>query len=158
MTNVTPQQYVDQLRSWSGVRFRHQGRNRQGVDCVGLVIMAAAELGIANGADRITGYSRSPNKQDFDYWSAKFYTKLPYNRLQPVERQVQIGDLLTFWIDVEHIPRHIAVFTGFDGQNRPTMIHSHAKTNRGVLEMPIDTKYWSRRVSNIYRLPAFQDN
>ena len=33
-------------RAWLGVPWRHLGRSRAGVDCIGLVILAAADLGL----------------------------------------------------------------------------------------------------------------
>lgn len=151
------QEYVENLRTWQGVRFRHQGRNRSGVDCVGLVIMAAFEIGIATGAEKVSGYKRLPNGRDFDYWCGKFCEKRPYNRLQRLGGQLEVGDLISFWIDVEGIPRHIAVYTGLDKHNRPCIIHSYAKEGRGVVEMPIDPTYWVRRVDNIYRFHDFNE-
>jgi cell wall-associated NlpC family hydrolase len=149
------EQYVENCRTWLGVRFRHQGRNRNGVDCVGLVIMAAYEIGIATGAEKVSGYSRQPNQKDFDHWCGKFCDKLPYNRLHGLGRQLEVGDLISFWIEDEGIPRHIAVYTGVDSQGRQRMIHSYAKENRGVVEMPIDPSYWKQRVSGLYRYRDF---
>lgn len=37
-------QLVDQARGWLGVKWRHQGRSREGVDCAGLVIKVAHDL------------------------------------------------------------------------------------------------------------------
>lgn len=144
-------EYIKQCRTYRGVRFQHQGRNRHGIDCVGLVIQAAYDIGIATGAEKVSGYGRIPNGKHFDYWCSKFTKELPYNRLQPLAPQVAPGDLISFWIDLEGIPRHIAVFTGVDCHRRPTMIHSFAKESRGVVEMPIDPSYWTRRISKIYR-------
>lgn len=145
------QAYINSLRRYIGVRFRHQGRSRLGLDCVGLVVVAAHDAGIQTDAIKVSGYARIPTDADFDYWCGKYCIELPYNRLQPVQRQIKPGDLISFWIDVQGIPRHIAVYTGTDIQGRPTMIHSHAKEERGVAEVCIDPNYWTRRVSKIYR-------
>lgn len=149
------QRYVENCRTWEGVRFRHQGRNRNGVDCVGLVIMAAYEMGIATGAEKVSGYARMPSGKDFDFWCGKFCKTLDYKPLNSIGRQVEVGDLISFWIDTEGEPRHIAVYTGVDKQNRQCMIHSYAKENRGVVEMPIDPNFWTRRISKIYRFHDF---
>lgn len=154
MLEPTPKaiEYVEACRTYKGVKFRHQGRNRNGMDCVGLVLRGALDVGCATGAEAIGGYARMPGNADFDKWCSKFTNALPYNRLQPIVRQVAPGDLISFWIDTPGHARHIAAFTGIDGQGRPTMIHSYAKEERGVVEMPIDPNYWTRRVSRIYRI------
>lgn len=157
MTDITVDEWIAALRSYSGTRFRHQGRGRGklGVDCIGLLVCAALDLGIARGANRIGGYSHHPTDKDFDKWCAKFAPRLPYNRLHPVERQMNVGDIMSFWIEKEGMPRHVSVYTGTDDQGRPMMIHSHAAETRGVIEVPIDPNYWTRRVSSLYRLHEF---
>lgn len=46
---------IEAARAYLGVPFRHQGRTRRGVDCVGLVVLAATDAGFTI-ADR-TDYS-----------------------------------------------------------------------------------------------------
>jgi hypothetical protein len=45
-------------RTWLGVPWRHLGRSREGIDCIGLVLLAARECGIA-AADPAP-YAREP--------------------------------------------------------------------------------------------------
>src|SRR5690606_33732275 len=45
------------------VNWRHQGRSRMGIDCVGLLIVAAADLGIT--IPDMKGYRRSPEPRLF---------------------------------------------------------------------------------------------
>lgn len=158
MPEITRELWIETLRSYIGTRFRHQGRAKgkhMGVDCIGLLVCAATDLGIARGSDRIRGYSRTPINNDFDKWAGKFAKKLPYNRLQPLSWQLEPGDVITFWIDEPSIPRHVAVYTGINSSGYETMIHSYAKEDRGVVEMPIDPGYWTQRVSNTFRLYEF---
>lgn len=155
---LTRELWIETLRSYKGTRFRHQGRRkggRNGVDCIGLLVCAARDLGISQGAEKINDYKREPVRADFDKWASKFAKQLPYNRLHPLNHQVLPGDIVTFWIDAEGVPRHIAVYTGKDDQGRETMIHSYAKERRGVVEMAIDPNYWTRRVSALFRLHEF---
>lgn len=153
---ITVDDWIASLRSYIGVRFRHQGRSRDyGVDCIGLAVCAALDIGIAHGAERIVGYSRIPTDNDFDKWAGRFSVPLPYNRLQAIDRQVKVGDIITFWIEQQGVTRHVAVYTGRDTQGRPSMIHSYAKEDRGVIECAINPNYWTRRISRIYRLPEF---
>ena len=54
-------------RGWQGVRFRHQGQTRRGVDCIGLLMALGRELGtwtLANDDPLVKeylGYPRIPN-------------------------------------------------------------------------------------------------
>ena len=43
---MTRTDIVAQARSWISVKWRHQGRSREGIDCAGLVIKVAHELGL----------------------------------------------------------------------------------------------------------------
>lgn len=55
---------VAAARGWLGVPYRHQGRSRTGVDCIGLVIVAARDAGaIPPDFDRRV-YSRLPHRDE----------------------------------------------------------------------------------------------
>ena len=54
---------INEARKWLGVRWKHQGRSKSGVDCAGLVIRVAYDLGISTYDT--TGYSRSPTNINF---------------------------------------------------------------------------------------------
>jgi len=57
------QEYVEAARGWIGTRWVHQGRTRRGIDCVGLLIVAGADVGIA--VPDIPGYRRTPEPKRF---------------------------------------------------------------------------------------------
>ena len=57
---VTRDQIVDCARSWLGVIWRHQGRNRSGVDCGGLVACVGQGLGVFPVEADAFGYDRLP--------------------------------------------------------------------------------------------------
>lgn len=153
---VTLEQWIEKLRSFDGVPFRHQGRSREAVDCLGLLIVATEELGLAGGAaDSMKHYDHMPDFRLFQHWHTQYAIDVPYNRLHKLDEQVQLGDILAFWIDKPEFPRHLAVYTGKDGHGRNTMIHSHAMQRRGVMENVITTAYWNLRVHSAYRLKEF---
>lgn len=56
-------QIMETARSWLGVPWRHQGRNRYGIDCAGLLCVVGWELGIPL-VDK-QGYQRVPDKTGF---------------------------------------------------------------------------------------------
>lgn len=59
----TKQDYVSAARGWLGTRWVHQGRTRHGVDCVGLLIVAGADVGLTVPDN--PGYRRTPNPKAF---------------------------------------------------------------------------------------------
>ncbi len=117
-------------RAYLGVPFAHQGRSRHGLDCIGLLVLAARDAG-AIIEDRLD-YPRDPNG------------------LLPVElaRQFdavaehQPGDIMLMRFAGE--PQHLALCAG------DTILHSYASIGH-VVEHRLDAK-WARRIVQAYRL------
>ena len=61
--SVTPQQVIAEARGWLGVPFRHQGRARSGIDCVGLPIVVGQALGIFSRRLEVANYGRLPSAE-----------------------------------------------------------------------------------------------
>ena len=62
---ITPElriEIVEYARTWLGTKWRHQGRSKQGIDCIGLIIRTAEEFGFQY--EDSTGYARG-TKLDF---------------------------------------------------------------------------------------------
>lgn len=57
---VTRQQFIAAARRWIGVPWVHQGRNRHGVDCVGLILVTCWSLGLLDGYNA-KGYGVAPD-------------------------------------------------------------------------------------------------
>lgn len=103
--------FIEAARGWIGTRWIHQGRNRAGVDCVGLLLMAAADLGIE--LPDMPGYRRSPNPD-------LFVTHIRNNSLS-----VPSPEPGTFGIFRDGLqPCHVGIFAEQDGQL--TLIHAYA--------------------------------
>lgn len=151
---VTVDDFLNSARDLIGVRFHHQGRTTGGLDCVGLVILAAKNAGIQTTAGAITGYGKTPGNADFKKWIGRYTEDLRYNRLQRISDQVRPGDLLTFWIENTKITRHVGIYLGADSQGVSSMVHSYAKARRGVVQQVMDT-YWNTRVTGAYRIKEF---
>lgn len=49
---------IEEARTWLGTPWRHQGRTRKGVDCVGLIVQVANSLGLNPSGYDFCGYSR----------------------------------------------------------------------------------------------------
>ena len=71
---------IEAARGWVGTKWRHQGRSKRGIDCVGLVIKIAEELEYDTSFDR-TDYIRRSTGIDFisyfrDHMSEKKVTEV----------------------------------------------------------------------------------
>jgi cell wall-associated NlpC family hydrolase len=45
---TTRQDIIDHARKFLGVRWRHQGRSERGLDCIGLIVRVAHDLGLSD--------------------------------------------------------------------------------------------------------------
>lgn len=127
---------VDAARQSLGTRFRHQGRSaKHGVDCVGLIIVAARSLGY-NLQDTLV-YGRQPQPADF-------YHYITCNALVEVQA-ASPGDVGLF--DFGAGPQHAALFTP------KGMIHAYAPA-RKVIEHGFRAP-WPQQLCGIYRFPHF---
>lgn len=130
---MTGADLIVQARALLGVPFRHQGRNRYGVDCIGLVVLAARACGLDVSADR-TDYPRDP---------VGALQPALLGRLSEVTAVWWPGDVLLMRFGNE--PQHVALWTGAG------IIHAMARSGR-VVEHGLDAK-WRRRVVAVYRFP-----
>lgn len=150
--------WLTALRAYIGVRFLHQGRSRAGIDCVGLLSCAASDLGYANEVHAsLRDYQRAPDSNMFKERIIDFLAPLPYNRLQPLRKQILPGDVIAFWIDRRGLPRHVAVYTGLNAKGDDCMIHAYAMTPKCVIEQPIEYGFWMKRIDSVWRVPMIED-
>ncbi|MEM6832526.1 MAG: NlpC/P60 family protein [Pseudomonadota bacterium] len=122
-------------RACLGTRFRHQGRQRRhGLDCLGLVVVAARAAGIALIDSRC--YSRQPSPSDFQYYVLA-------NRLVKANKPAP-GTVGVF--DFGSGPQHVALFTPSG------MIHAYAPS-RKVVEHGFGAP-WTDQLSQVFSLPS----
>lgn len=124
---VSRQQVVEEARSWIDVRWKHQGRNRAGIDCIGLVVMTMKAFDIP--VEDLTGYRRSPNP-------AIFMTGIQ-SQLDLCSQPLP-GGVAIFREALQ--PCHVGIFAG-TAENL-TLIHGYAPYGR-VREEPF-TNQWPR--------------
>lgn len=107
-TVTTATDVVRVARSWVGVPFRHQGRDRNGIDCVGLPIVILQQLGALPPDFEIADYPRQPFQGQLERRLVAHCTALP----EPVP-----GGLIALkW---RQSLAHVAIYTDTD-----TLIHS----------------------------------
>ena len=132
---TTRAEIVARARAYLDTPFEHQGRLMGvGVDCAGLVIKVAHDLGLSTFD--IDGYSDQPDEETF---RATLREQMEQIRVGDVEP----GDVLTFHFGKE---RHMAIVAGVDPIR---IIHAWSKVGR-VAEHPVDPSMWLR-VRGCYR-------
>lgn len=123
---------AEAARAYLGCPWRHQGRNRLGMDCAGLVVLACRDAG--RPIKDLKGYTRHP-------WRDGLVQALESN-FTLVDGAHEPGDILLFRIT--RYPQHIGIATDRG------MIHSHLGSP-GVVEHGLDA-YWKDRLVGAYRL------
>jgi cell wall-associated NlpC family hydrolase len=131
---MTPAAVVAEARSWVGVPFRHQGRSRGGIDCVGLPIIIGQSLGLFDQRFDVANYGRLPSGE-LDVRVQDHC--LPATAAAP-------GTLVVIaWTKVA---AHVALCTG------ETLIHAYESVGR-VIEHGYRGR-WIRLTHSIWRLPG----
>lgn len=125
---------ISEARSWVGVPFRHQGRSRTGIDCVGLPIVVLQNLGVLPSNFEITNYGRLPSGELVERVKAHC-TKVEV---------AKPGTLVVIaWTSTA---AHVAVCTG------DTLIHSYESVGR-VVEHGYRGR-WIKLTHSIWALPG----
>ena len=137
---VNRDQIIQEALSWKGVRFRHQGRTRiHGVDCAGLIIAVAQELGLSKFD--VANYRREPNQEQF----------IQHFRDQMREKPVvdrEPGDIVLLRDNI--FTCHTAIL---DHNNY--MIHAFAARRKVVREQITDE--WTGRMTYCFAFPGVDD-
>lgn len=137
--NALPETLITEARSWLGVPWRHQGRSRAGVDCVGLLVCVARALGLSDYD--CTGYSRRPQGQGFVSHFRAVLDPLPLP-------EASSGDVLVF-ADGRY-PCHCGFLSHRHGV--PHLLHAHA-LRRKVIEEPYAGE-WPGKIKFAFRFPV----
>lgn len=130
-------QLIGEARGWLGVPFRHQGRNRAGVDCAGFVVS------LLRACDALPPDYREPTN----------YPRRPNGELVEILRRYCVradaaapAALVVIRWPGEPLPTHVALCTG------PTLIHAYQRA-RAVVENGYRGA-WLRDTDSVWRLPT----
>lgn len=141
-------------RAWVGTRFHHQGRvrkshsNHGGVDCLGLLIGIADEIGLRDASGKLLC---SYDEHDYGHYPDEARLEA---MLGTVLQCVPIADLRRgdiCLIEVDGRAQHLAVVSSLDGEL--SLIHAYAPV-RAVVEHHLDDA-WRRRIRKAYRFCAY---
>lgn len=134
---TTPEAVIAEARSWVGVPFLHQGRSREGVDCVGLVIVVGRACGLLPADFERTAYGRTP------------FRGVLIEQISEVCERAEVaapGTLVAIRWNRE--PHHVAICTG------PTLIHANARVGR-VVEHGYRAQ-WPALTESVWKLPGVE--
>lgn len=118
MTN-TRQSVVDMVRSFAGTPWKHLGRSRRGVDCVGLVIAVADELKFTPPDLEVPVYGRQPDGTLLSYFD-RYMVRIGLS-------DIRDGSVVIF--SYYGSPYHAGIVT--DGKSRAIM-HAYAAQRKVV--------------------------
>ncbi len=127
---------VDAARVYLDVPFKHQGRSKNGLDCVGLIIVAAKDCGLEFPDCMV--YSKSPQhgllQQNIE--KSGFLERL-HNTVE-----LKRNDILLFRFTEE--PQHVALYCD------NSIIHSYSRIEK-VVEHRFSGS-WKHKLVCVYRL------
>lgn len=92
---------VEIAKSYLGVRYRHQGRSRDGLDCVGFLKTVSDELGM--DIQYPHNYSPTPTSTSITDMVGSYFSEKSIEEIKP-------GDILTFYFDNKC--HHVGIYLG----------------------------------------------
>ncbi len=134
---VTRDMVVAQARTWLGVKWRHQGRDRSGIDCGGLVVRVGQELGLMNSNSDYSGYSRLPTLNELIDACAERLKR----KTGPAFRDRRPGDVVVLRPNENYRwPSHIGILTRLPS-GELGMIHSYNAVKKKGGDVVLETHY-----------------
>ena len=133
---------VEAARSYLGVKWRHRGRSRHGIDCAGLVVLSYADCGVE--LKDFTQYGREPHQDGL-------ITHMTAALGEPLEQPVALmgGDVIVQKFDKE--PHHVGILAAvmYAGMPALNIIHADGHVGR-VVEVRLDGARM-RQITHVYR-------
>lgn len=131
-------------RSYIGVPFLHQGRTRDGVDCLGLIGVVSNYVG--HKVTLPNAYSTAPSGQRIVEQAEKYVVKPQrqgWDNLIP-------GDIIVMWAFQAGVPQHFAIMGELRGHL--TMIHALQRAGKVVEHNTL--KFWEDRYMTTFCYPG----
>ena len=125
------------------VPFRHRGRTKNGLDCVGLVILAGKDIGFV--AQDLRVYGREP-------WDDGLENYLKLNLGDPVDREPLPNDVLLLRLHRDVPPSHVAICAPYPYPGTIGMVHTYGEIGRVVYHRMDDRR--RNQIAGVYQWPA----
>lgn len=118
---MTGAEITTAARGWTGVRWLHQGRSRDGIDCLGLVLVVAHELALTDFDTR--DYARQAEDESMLEQCREHLFEIPRAAARP-------GDVPVMRFGTN---RHIGIFGDYV-HGGLSLIHAFSQAPRKVVE------------------------
>lgn len=130
-----------------GVPFCHQGRTRQGLDCLGLLMMVAEEnrltfAGASATEHDSTTYGHRPDTAQLMAGLCRYLQRVTPDAMQPADIAL---------MQVDGLPQHLAIISDYPDGHFLGMIHAYAPA-RKVVEHRL-CEHWQQALYAVFRLP-----
>lgn len=143
---ITRDALVTQARQYLGVRFAHQGRSKvTGVDCLGLLLCVAQDVGIRLNQKDVRHYDRT----DYGAYPCPIMLRAQLDHALIAIDEARVGDILL--LNIEGRPQHLALVSDYHHTESLGMIHAYAPM-RKVVEHRLD-EMWQGAIEQRYRVP-----
>lgn len=143
LTDVERAVFIAEARTYLRTPFRHAGRSRRGIDCLGLIVCGLAAAGRAIGDRR--DYGRDPVRDNLrGEMVSRFGAPLPPQSMQP-------GDIaLMRWHEEGGVKlfNHVGILTHYP-LGELALLHA-LWANRKVVEHRLAGP-WPRRIVEVFR-------
>lgn len=148
---TTAMDIVAHARTLCGVRFAHQGRTREGLDCLGFLMLIAEEMGLRFDDASVfvldvPSYGARPDTQLLQHKLGTHLTPIAREQLRPADIAL---------MKIDGLPRHLALISDYPFAGELGMIHAYAPA-RQVVEHRYDRE-WQRSTYAAYRLPQLMN-
>ncbi len=146
---TTRAEIVTYARTWKDVPFRHQGRNRAGIDCAGLIQMVGEHFGLSPAGADPRDYGRLPERNLMVETVRTLAREKRFEDWKPGDFVVA-RDLDVLW------PMHMAILFEYPGRpGQPAIIHSYARAGK-VVESRLP-KEWYQKIAATFEYRGLED-
>lgn len=141
---MTRSDVVTAARGWIDTPFVHAQRVKgAGVDCAGLIVGVARELGLVAPDFDLPAYEKAPDGTMIE-WCDRYMTRVPQDAMQP-------GDVVVVVID--ELPQHLGIVGDYQHGGLSIIHASNDPRHMRVLESRL--VFWRRmRFIGAYSLPS----
>lgn len=133
--------FVDEALDLVGTPFHHQGRTDDGVDCLGLIVLAARRAGVTGVEDHVPDYVRRPDPEVLRLGLNKRMRRVSW-------RDRRNGDVLL--MKEGDLSAHLGILeVDPPDHGREYIIHAYAKARKVIRERMLPGV---RTIMAVYRL------